>query len=51
MDEALLSLPKQDICKLLAAGNGDAALLYLYLRSGRDPVEARQFLKLNENRY
>ena len=51
MDDALLSLPKQDICKLLAAGNGDAALLYLYLRSGRDPAEARQFLKMNENRY
>ena len=41
MDEAALSLPRQDIRKLLGAASGDAALLYLYLKSGFDPEQAR----------
>ena len=45
MEDALLSLPKQDIAKLLAAGSGDAALLYLYLRSGKDPLDAATVLE------
>ena len=46
MDETLLSLPKQDIRKLLGAASGDAALLYLYLRMGFDPLQAREALHL-----
>lgn len=41
MDESRLSLPKQDIRKLLGAASGDAALLYLYLRAGFDPIGSR----------
>lgn len=45
-----LNIPSGDLKKILSAANGDAALLYLYLRSGseRDPREA---LGLEESRY
>ena len=49
MDETVLTLPKQDIRKLLAAASGDAALLYLYLRSGADPDQARDALQMSAN--
>ena len=51
MNEPLLTLPKQDIHKLLAAGSGDAALLYLYLRAGNDPDRAADALQMNAYRY
>ena len=37
--------------KLLAAGNGDAALLYLYIQSGNDPEKAEQALRMTSPRY
>lgn len=49
MDETVLTLPKQDIRKLLSAASGDAALLYLYLRSGADPDQARDALQMSAN--
>ena len=51
MDEALLTIPKQDIRKLLGAASGDAALLYLYLRAGFDPDQAREALQFSVHRY
>ena len=51
MDESLLSLPKQDIRKLLGAASGDAALLYLYLKAGFDPDQARTALQMNAHQY
>ncbi len=51
MDTAELNIEQSDIRKLLGAANGDAALLYLYLRSGNDPSQATQTLKLSESRY
>ena len=51
MDDTQLSLPKQDIRKLLGAASGDAALLYLYLRSGFDPDHAREALQFTASRY
>ena len=51
MEDALLSLPKQDIAKLLAAGSGDAALLYLYLRSGKDPLDAARALNMTSRQH
>ena len=51
MEDALLSLPKQDIAKLLAAGSGDAALLYLYLRAGKDPLDAARALNMSSRQH
>lgn len=45
-----LSVPEDAIRKLLAAGSGDAALLYLYLESGRDPLQAQSSLQLTAHR-
>ena len=39
------------IQKLLSAGNGDAALLYLYIQSGNNPDAAQQSLRMPESRY
>ena len=50
MDESRLSLPKQDIRKLLGAASGDAALLYLYLRAGFDPAAAGEALQMPPQR-
>lgn len=50
MDESRLSLPKQDIRKLLGAASGDAALLYLYLRAGFDPIGAGDALQMPSQR-
>ena len=47
---ASLDLPQQDTQKLLCAANGDAALLYLYLRSGNSPAKAGEDLALGEGR-
>lgn len=41
----------QSVQKLLSAGNGDAALLYLYIQSGNNPENAEQALRLTSPRY
>ncbi len=51
MNTAELSIEQSDMRKLLGAASGDAALLYLYLRSGNDPEKAAQTLHLSESRY
>ena len=43
-------ITQSDMRKLLAAANGDAALLYLYLRCGNDPAGAAEALKLSQTR-
>lgn len=50
MNTVDLSIEQSDIRKLLGAASGDAALLYLYLRSGNDPDAAAGNLGLNESR-
>ncbi len=50
MNAVDLSIEQSDMRKLLGAASGDAALLYLYLRSGNDPAAAAQALHLNESR-
>ncbi len=49
MDTAELTLDRKEIQKLLCAGSGDAALLYLYLRSGNDPDKAESALHLSDS--
>ena len=51
MNTAQFSIEQSDIRKLLGAASGDAALLYLYLRSGNDPESAARALHLNDSRY
>lgn len=50
MNTADLSIEQSDMRKLLGAASGDAALLYLYLRSGNDPDRAAQTLHLTDSR-
>lgn len=50
MNAVTLSIEQSDMRKLLAAASGDAALLYLYLRSGNDPEQAAQGLNLTQSR-
>ena len=50
MSTAELSIEQSHIRKLIGAASGDAALLYLYLRSGNDPEQAAKALNLNESR-
>ncbi len=45
-----LSIEQSDMRKLLGAASGDAALLYLYLRSGNALEGAAEALHLNESR-
>lgn len=45
-----LIIPEQDYRKLLAAGSGDAALVYLFLRSGGTPEQAEIVLRLPKSR-
>ncbi len=45
-----IQIDKADAHKLLAAASSDAALLYLYIKSGNAPQEAIQELGLNESR-
>ena len=42
-----ITIEQTDLRKLLGAGNGDAALLYLYIRNGNPPENAAQDLRLN----
>ncbi len=48
--EEQISLPLNAVRKLLGAGNGDAALLYLYLAAHRAPQEAGQALGMSPDR-
>lgn len=50
MNTAEVNIAQTDMRKLLSAANGDAALLYLYLRSGNDPARAGEVLHLSETR-
>lgn len=50
MNTVDLNIEKGDMNKLLSAASGDAALLYLYIRSGNEPADAGQALHLNETR-
>lgn len=50
MNTVELTIEQTDMRKLLGAANGDAALLYLYLRSGNDPENAQQALNLPASR-
>ncbi len=50
MNAAELKIDKLDTQKLLSAASGDAALLYLYLKSGNDPKQAEQALKMTATR-
>ena len=50
MNTVELTIEKADIQKLLGAANADAALLYLYLRSGNEPDRAGEDLRLNDTR-
>ena len=45
-----LKIEKLDMQKLLGAASGDAALLYLYIKSGNDPENAARELQLTESR-
>lgn len=46
-----INIPQGDIQKILGAASGDAALLYIYLKSGGDPAMATQQLRLTEQRF
>ena len=50
MNTAELNIEQSDIRKLVGAANPDAALLYLYLRSGNDPEQAATVLNLTQGR-
>ena len=51
METEALKLSGQDVRKLLAAANGDAALLYLYEQSGLPRAEAMERLRMTQTRY
>ena len=50
MDEIKLSVPVSDVRRLLGAGSGDAALLYLYLRTGAGLDGAGEALRMPVHR-
>ena len=45
-----VKIEKSELNRLLSAANADAALLFLYLRSGNDPEQAEQALHLSASR-
>ena len=45
-----IEIEQADLRKLLSAANGDAALLYLYLRCGNDPANCEGELRLSGSR-
>ena len=51
MAEQQITIGAQAARRLLAAGNGDAALVYLYLAAGGRTDTAMQQLRLDERRY
>ena len=50
MDGRDLMIPEQDWRKLLAAGSGDTALLYLYIRAGGQTEQAEHALRMSKTR-
>lgn len=50
MNANQVQIEQADVHKLLCAANGDAVLLYLYIRSGNHPEQAGAALNLNESR-
>ncbi len=50
MGQQELFIPEQDWRRLLAAASGDAALLYLFLRTGGNPDQAEEALRLSQSR-
>ena len=46
-----ITIEQMDLRKLLSAGNGDAALLYLYISCGNDPLTAENALRMNTGRF
>ena len=51
MADSDLTIPSQDVRKLLAAASGEAALLYLYLHTGGDPALGCQKLSMTPRQY
>ena len=51
MQAAEISIEKVNTEKLLGAASGDAALLYLYIKAGNDPVEAQKALRMTDSRF
>lgn len=47
----MLQIEKSHVHKLLCAQNPDAALLYLYIKSGSDPARAMEALGYSQSRY
>ncbi len=45
-----VSIPAEDVHKLLGAASGDGALLYLYIKSGNDLADAAASLRMSEER-
>lgn len=50
MESNALTIDSPAIRKLLAAANGDAALLYIYVHSGNDPEQAGELLHMSVSR-
>ena len=46
-----VSIPAEDVQKLLGAASGDALLLYLYINSGNQLSDAAAVLRMNETRF
>ena len=46
-----VSIESAELRKLLGAASGDAALLYIYIRSGNDPDRAEETLRMTGSRY
>ena len=46
-----ITIDSADLRKLLASSSGDAALLYLYIRSGGKPSDGEKALRFSEPRY
>lgn len=44
-----LTIPQEDVRKLLSTGSGDAALLYLYIHTGRSADAAAKALNLSDS--
>lgn len=45
-----ITIEQGDVRRLLSAANGDAALLYLYIRCGNDPAQAENALGIPQSR-
>ena len=50
MNTEPIKLESSDVCKLLSAASGDAALLYIYLKAGNPIAGAETALHLNKSR-